>query len=45
MELAAVDGGYLLRDSKRPEQQPLFFTEEELDVFATAFTAGEFRAE
>ncbi|MFB9357403.1 DUF397 domain-containing protein [Actinoplanes nipponensis] len=45
VELAAVDGGYLLRDSKRPEQQPLFFTEEELDVFATAFTAGEFRAE
>ncbi|WP_433724032.1 DUF397 domain-containing protein [Actinoplanes sp. CA-051413] len=45
MEIAAVDGGYLVRDSKRPEQQPMFFTAEELSVFATAFVAGEFQPE
>jgi hypothetical protein len=45
VEVAAVDGGYLLRDSKRPEQQPMFFTAEELSVFATAFVAGEFAPE
>ena len=45
VEIAAVDGGYLVRDSKRPEQQPMFFTAEELSVFATAFVAGEFAPE
>jgi hypothetical protein len=45
VEIAAVDGGYLVRDSKRPEQQPMFFTAEELSVFATAFMAGEFAPE
>jgi hypothetical protein len=45
VEIAAVDGGYLVRDSKRREQQPMFFTEEELSVFATAFVAGEFQPE
>jgi hypothetical protein len=45
VEIAAVDGGYLIRDSKNPEQAPLRFTEEELTVFAAAFAAGEFRSE
>ncbi|MEU8607312.1 DUF397 domain-containing protein [Actinoplanes sp. NPDC048791] len=45
VEIAAVDGGYLVRDSKRREQQPMFFTEEELSVFAAAFVAGEFQPE
>jgi hypothetical protein len=45
VEIAAVDGGYLVRDSKRPQQQPMFFTAEELSVFATAFVAGEFATE
>jgi hypothetical protein len=39
-----VDGEYLIRDSKHPEQTPLRFTEDELSAFAAAFTAGEFRA-
>jgi Domain of unknown function (DUF397) len=42
VEIAAVDGGYLVRDSKHPEQQPMFFTAEELSAFATSFVAGEF---
>ena len=45
VEVARVDGGYLIRDSKNPGQEPLRFTEEELTVFAAAFAAGEFRAE
>lgn len=45
VEVATVDGGYLIRDSKNPELEPLRFTEEELAAFATAFAAGEFRAE
>ena len=45
VEVASVDGEYLIRDSKNPEQAPLRFTEEELAVFAAAFTAGEFRPE
>jgi hypothetical protein len=45
VEVARVPGGYLLRDSKNPEQAPLRFTEEELTVFAAAFAAGEFRSE
>ena len=45
VEIATVDGGYLLRDSKNPDQTPLRFTEEELAVFAAAFAAGEFRSE
>jgi hypothetical protein len=44
VEVAKVDGGYLLRDSKNPDQAPLSFTEEELTVFAAAFAAGEFRS-
>jgi hypothetical protein len=44
VEVAMVDGGYLIRDSKNPEQAPLLFTEDELAVFAAAFTAGEFRS-
>jgi hypothetical protein len=43
VEIATVDGGYLIRDSKNPDQAPLQFTEEELAVFAASFTAGEFR--
>jgi len=45
VEIAAVDGGYLVRDSKRPEQQPMFFSAEELSAVATAFVAGEFAPE
>ncbi len=45
VEIAAVQGGYLVRDGKNPDQEPLRFTEEELTVFAAAFTAGEFRSE
>lgn len=45
VEVAAVDGEFLIRDSKNPGQEPLRFTEEELAVFAAAFTAGEFRPE
>ncbi|GAA3956249.1 DUF397 domain-containing protein [Actinoplanes auranticolor] len=45
VEIAAVDGGYLVRDSKRPEQQPMFFTGEELSAFAEGFVAGEFAPE
>lgn len=44
VEVAVVDGEYLIRDSKHPEQTPLRFTEDELSAFAAAFTAGEFRA-
>jgi hypothetical protein len=43
VEIAQDHGDYLIRDSKNPEQPPLRFTEEELTVFAAAFTAGEFR--
>jgi len=45
VEVAKVDGDYLIRDSKHPEQAPLRFTEDELTAFAAAFTAGEFRSE
>lgn len=45
VEVARTEGGYLLRDSKRPNQRPMFFTEEELTVFAEAVVAGEFRSE
>jgi hypothetical protein len=38
-----VQGGYLIRDSKNPDQAPLRFTEDELHAFAAAFIAGEFR--
>jgi hypothetical protein len=44
VEVAQVDGGYLLRDSKNPDQAPLRFTEDELVAFATAFADGEFRS-
>jgi len=45
VEVAKIDGDYLIRDSRHPEQAPLRFTEDELTVFAAAFTAGEFRSE
>ena len=45
VEVARIDGDYLIRDSKHPERAPLRFTEDELTVFAAAFTAGEFRSE
>ena len=45
VEVAKIDGGYLIRDSKNPGQEPLSFTEDELTVFAAAFAAGEFRFE
>ncbi len=45
VEVAKVDGEYLIRDSKNPDQAPLRFTEDELTVFAAAFAAGEFRFE
>jgi hypothetical protein len=44
VEVAKIDGEYLIRDSKHPEQAPLRFTEDELTAFAVAFTAGEFRS-
>jgi len=45
VEVAKIDDDYLIRDSKHPEQAPLRFTEDELTVFAAAFSAGEFRSE
>ncbi|RSM68449.1 DUF397 domain-containing protein [Actinoplanes sp. ATCC 53533] len=45
VEVARVDDGYLIRDSKNPSQEPLSFTEDELTVFAAAFASGEFRNE
>lgn len=45
VEVAKVDGEYLIRDSKNPDQEPLRFTEDEWTVFAAAFKAGEFRFE
>jgi len=45
VEVAVVQGEYLIRDSKHPEQEPLHFSEDELTVFAKAFAAGEFRPE
>jgi hypothetical protein len=45
VEVAKVGDGYLIRDSKRPDQEPLQFTEEELAAFVTAFAEGEFRSE
>jgi hypothetical protein len=45
VEVAKVEGGYLIRDSKNPEQAPLFFAEDELTTFVTAFAAGEFRSQ
>jgi len=44
VEVAEVDSGYLIRDSKNPDQTPLRFTEEELDAFVAAYAAGEFRS-
>jgi hypothetical protein len=44
VEVAEVEGGYLVRDSKNPGQAPLRFTEDELSVFVAAYAAGEFRS-
>jgi hypothetical protein len=43
VEVAKVDGQYLVRDSKNPEMTALSFTESEWDAFTSCFKAGEFR--
>jgi Domain of unknown function (DUF397) len=43
IEVAKVADQYLIRDSKRPELQPLSFTEEEWIAFTQGVAAGEFR--
>jgi uncharacterized protein DUF397 len=43
VEVARVDGNYLIRDSKRPDIAPLSFTAQEWAAFVEGVTAGEFR--
>jgi hypothetical protein len=43
VEVAKVADQYLIRDSKRPEMNPLSFTEEEWAAFVKGVNAGEFR--
>jgi hypothetical protein len=43
VEVAKVADQYLIRDSKRPELQPLSFTEDEWIAFTQGVAAGEFR--
>lgn len=42
VELAAIDGGVSVRDSKDPDGPTLNFTKGELAAFADGITAGEF---
>ena len=43
VEVAEVDGRYLVRDSKNPEGPVLSFTPEEWTAFVAGVEAGEFR--
>ena len=43
VEVAKVDGEYLIRDSKNPQTAALSFTEEEWTAFTEGVAAGEFR--
>jgi Domain of unknown function (DUF397) len=43
VEVAKVGGQYLIRDSKRPEVEPLSFTPDEWTAFVQGVNAGEFR--
>jgi hypothetical protein len=43
VEVAKVEGQYLIRDSKNPSADALSFTEEEWNAFIAGVTAGEFR--
>lgn len=43
VEVAKVDGQYLIRDSKRPDVEPLSFTPDEWTAFVQGVNAGEFR--
>lgn len=43
IEVAKVADQYLIRDSKRPEIEPLSFTEDEWIAFTQGVAAGEFR--
>jgi hypothetical protein len=43
VEVAKVDGQYLVRDSKNPETTALSFTESEWTAFTAGVMAGEFR--
>lgn len=43
VEVAKVDGEYLIRDSKNPELAALTFTEAEWAAFTEGVVAGDFR--
>ena len=43
VEVAKTAGQYLIRDSKRPDLQPLSFSADEWAAFVQGVTAGEFR--
>jgi hypothetical protein len=43
VEVAKVDGQYLVRDSKNPQLAALSFTEAEWAAFTEGVSAGEFR--
>jgi hypothetical protein len=43
VEVAKVADQYLIRDSKRPEIEPLSFTSDEWVAFVQGVSAGEFR--
>jgi Domain of unknown function (DUF397) len=42
VEVAKVDGAYLVRDSKNPDAPPLSFTRDEWSAFLDGVAAGEF---
>ncbi|MEU8815606.1 DUF397 domain-containing protein [Actinoplanes sp. NPDC048796] len=42
VEVARVDGQYLIRDSKNPQLPPHSFTEDEWLAFAAGVKAGDF---
>ncbi len=42
VEVAKVDGEYLVRDSKNPNMAPLAFTAAEWNAFVQGVNAGEF---
>jgi hypothetical protein len=43
VEVAKFDGQYLIRDSKRPDVEPLSFPPDEWTAFVQGVNAGEFR--
>lgn len=42
LEVAKTSGGYLIRDSKHPDQPPISLTDDQFDAFTAAITAGDF---